>query len=99
MQALGGCAACWSRAGDPEIVGDPESFYPSKTFKGSRKGYDFRLGEEGLGYYLHEIGDNVKAAPVVLQWRSTTILAAGIWLTPEAAAAWDKAKAEDAAEA
>lgn len=44
-------AAEESEAATPKAKAPPKDFYKVKKFKGSKKGYVFKMGDKGLGYY------------------------------------------------
>lgn len=39
----------------PQVTADDSGFVASDTFTGSKKGYAFRQGEQGLGYYIDSV--------------------------------------------
>lgn len=49
--------------GDPAPPTPPDGFQPSSTFEGARPGWAFKMGPQGLGYYLDPRSDAAAPPP------------------------------------
>merc|ERR1711988_1825018 len=93
MQAA---AATSGGSSEDKAADEPASFIAAKKWEGSKEGYIFQMGPEGLGYYPDPLGPSSKATTTKTSEQAASKKRSNVF-APSAASSLKKTKVQSSA--